>query len=223
MLSERVKKLILALQDQYPEKRSALIPALHVAQAEKGYLSIETQKEVALLFDLAPNEVHSVVTFYDMFYEIQGEPYFLNPASLKQYDSETQQVSLANYPYEWASDLSQVATGGLGQLYIYPQSAQNITITHRYYLRQNPITTPETSAIIPWFSDQDYLIEATAMRMMRITDDSRYNAWVQMCDKMLESHLLTEGDEQQVVKEVQLDPRRFRIGGSNRPTKLDPW
>ena len=28
MLSERVKKLILALQDQYPEKRSALIPAL---------------------------------------------------------------------------------------------------------------------------------------------------------------------------------------------------
>ena len=90
-------------------------------------------------------------------------------------------------------------------------------------MRQNPITTPETSAIIPWFSDQDYLIEATAMRMMRITDDSRYNAWVQMCDKMLESHLLTEGDEQQVVKEVQLDPRRFRIGGSNRPTKLDPW
>jgi hypothetical protein len=44
-----------------------------------------------------------------------------------------------------------------------------------------------------------------------------------MCDKMLEAHLLTEGDEQQVVKEVQLDPRRFRIGGSNRPTKLDPW
>jgi len=160
---------------------------------------------------------------YDMFYEIQGEPYFLNPASLKQFDSETQQVSLANYPYEWASDLSAVATGGLGQLYIYPQSAQNITVTHRYYLRQNPITNPETSAAIPWFSDQDYLIEATAMRMMRITDDSRYNAWVAMCDKMLEAHLLTEGDEQQVVKEVQLDPRRFRIGGSNRPTKLDPW
>lgn len=69
MLTEKTTNAILALQKKYPEKRSALIPALHVAQAEKGYLPIEVQKEVAKLFGLDLNEVHSVVTFYDMFFE----------------------------------------------------------------------------------------------------------------------------------------------------------
>lgn len=69
MLSEKTKKAIVALQKQYPEKRSALIPALHLAQSEKGYLPPEIQQEVADLFEIALNEVHSVVTFYDMFYD----------------------------------------------------------------------------------------------------------------------------------------------------------
>lgn len=69
MLSEKVKQAILGLQKQYPEKRSALIPALHLAQAEIGYLPIEVQKEVAGIFNIDPNEVHSVVTFYDMFFD----------------------------------------------------------------------------------------------------------------------------------------------------------
>lgn len=69
MLSEKCRKSILELQKQYPEKRSALIPALHLAQAEAGYLPSEVQNEVAALFNLDPNEVNSVVTFYDMFYE----------------------------------------------------------------------------------------------------------------------------------------------------------
>ena len=34
-----------------------------------GYLPREMQDEVAELFEIAPNEVNSVVTFYDMFYE----------------------------------------------------------------------------------------------------------------------------------------------------------
>lgn len=69
MLSENTKNAILELQKQYPERRSALIPALHMAQEEKGCLSLDTQEEVAHLFGLDLNEVHSVVTFYDMFYE----------------------------------------------------------------------------------------------------------------------------------------------------------
>lgn len=69
MLSEKTKKSILDLQKIYPEKRSALIPALHLAQAEIGYLPREIQNEVADLFGLDPNEVNGVVTFYDMFFE----------------------------------------------------------------------------------------------------------------------------------------------------------
>lgn len=160
---------------------------------------------------------------YDLWFQISGEPYFLNPCSLKQLDSEPQQSGLSSYPFEWASDLSLVASGGLGHLFVYPQSNTGVSLTHRYYLQQADIVTPETSATVPWFSDQDYLVQATTARLMRITDDSRYERFVADCENMLRMHLMTEGDEQQVVKSVQLDPRRFRVGGSNRPTKLDPF
>jgi len=69
MLTEETKQAILKLQKMYPQKRSALIPALHLAQSEKGYLPKEIQKDVANLFDIDPNEVNSIVTFYDMFFE----------------------------------------------------------------------------------------------------------------------------------------------------------
>ncbi len=69
MLTEKTRQAILELQKKYPEKRSALIPALHLAQAEAGYLPRETQNEVAALFGIAQNEVNSIVSFYDMFFD----------------------------------------------------------------------------------------------------------------------------------------------------------
>ncbi len=69
MLTEQTIQTIRKLQSQYPEKRSALIPALHVAQHEVGYLPHDVQQEVATLFDLDATEVHALVTFYDMFYD----------------------------------------------------------------------------------------------------------------------------------------------------------
>lgn len=69
MLKAETKEAIIKLQKRYPERRSALIPALHLAQRDIGYLPLEVQKEVAELFNLDLNEVHSVVTFYDMFFE----------------------------------------------------------------------------------------------------------------------------------------------------------
>ena len=69
MLSQEVREAILKLQKLYPEKRSALLPALHLAQAEVGYLPREAQDDVAELFGIDTNEVNAVVTFYDMFFE----------------------------------------------------------------------------------------------------------------------------------------------------------
>ncbi|MFA6916816.1 MAG: NADH-quinone oxidoreductase subunit NuoE [Parachlamydiales bacterium] len=69
MLNEEIRNSILELQKQYPQRRSALIPALHLAQMQEGYLPREIQDEVAALFNIDPNEVNAVVTFYDMFFE----------------------------------------------------------------------------------------------------------------------------------------------------------
>ena len=87
-------------------------------------------------------------------------------------------------------------------------------------IQRADIATPETSALIPWFPDTDYLIQATAYRMMRITDDARHDAFLAEADKMLRIHLIMEGDEQAVVKSVMLDPRRFRSNRTLKPTKV---
>lgn len=54
---------------RYPEPRSALIPSLHLAQAQAGYLSPEIVREIAGLFHLSPNEVYEVASFYTMFHK----------------------------------------------------------------------------------------------------------------------------------------------------------
>jgi len=68
-LSEKTLEAINHLQKQYPHARSALIPALHLAQNEIGFLPREIQKQIAEVFSIDFNEVHSIVSFYDMFHE----------------------------------------------------------------------------------------------------------------------------------------------------------
>ncbi len=69
MLTEKTKQAIYELQKLYPEKRSALIPALHFAQDEVGYLPRRNTRRSCNLFGIDRNEVNAVVTFYDMFFE----------------------------------------------------------------------------------------------------------------------------------------------------------
>ncbi len=67
-LPEAVSQKIQALIDKYPQKRSALIPSLHLAQKEAGHISQDAICEIARIFDLSPNEVSEVVSFYTMFH-----------------------------------------------------------------------------------------------------------------------------------------------------------
>ena len=69
MLSEKTHQQIKALIEKYPHRRSALIPSLQLAQEEAGYLSLAVVREVAAVFELAPNEVYEVASFYTMLYK----------------------------------------------------------------------------------------------------------------------------------------------------------
>jgi NADH-quinone oxidoreductase E subunit len=77
VLSAAAKKRIASLRSEYETNQSALIPALHVAQADQGWLSEETQGEVATLLDLTPQAVKEVVTFYTMFHQRPVGKYLL--------------------------------------------------------------------------------------------------------------------------------------------------
>ncbi len=55
---------------RYPEgkQKSALIPLLHLAQADNGgWLSVEAMDYVAALLQIKPIEVYEVATFYSMY------------------------------------------------------------------------------------------------------------------------------------------------------------
>ncbi len=67
MLSENAKAEIEQLKGKYPDPKSALLPALYVAQREHGWLSPEVMRDVAEVMDLPPAEVASVASFYTMF------------------------------------------------------------------------------------------------------------------------------------------------------------
>jgi NADH-quinone oxidoreductase subunit E len=68
MLSEKAKAEINELKDKYPDPKSALLPALEIAQQENGWLSEEVMREVGQAMDLPPTEVASVASFYTMLY-----------------------------------------------------------------------------------------------------------------------------------------------------------
>ncbi len=55
---------------RYPEGRqkSALLPLLHLAQQQWGWVSSEAMDHVAGLLSIAPIEVYEVATFYTMFH-----------------------------------------------------------------------------------------------------------------------------------------------------------
>lgn len=63
---DRVNQIIA----RYPEgkQKSALLPVLHLAQEEFGWLSTETMDYVASLLSLEPIEVYEVATFYSMYH-----------------------------------------------------------------------------------------------------------------------------------------------------------
>ena len=66
MIPDEAKRRFDELTKRYPEKRSALIPILHEAQATAGYLKPETIEWVAEYLGLSAAEVMSVASFYDM-------------------------------------------------------------------------------------------------------------------------------------------------------------
>jgi hypothetical protein len=180
---------------------------------------------------------------YDLFYPLptsggatsSSETQFLTVITMEQFDEEFKSPSIADYPYEFATDLStdaQVWSGGsqglgtltsAGSLYIYPQTSGTITMTHRYMRNQPDIVNPSTSTAAPWFAFTQYLIDRTAALLMGVTGDDRKEEYMNSTEKMLAPYLIMEGDEQPAVHEVKLDPRKFKFKRGLKPTKASPF
>ena len=68
---------IKELPAKYPQPRSAVMPALDLAQEELGYLTPEAMSEVAAALELDAGYVEGVATFYSLFHlEPTGKHHF---------------------------------------------------------------------------------------------------------------------------------------------------
>lgn len=69
MISELAKQRMRDVAARYPVARSAVMPALYIAQQEEGYITQNGLASVAEVLNMTPDDVESVATFYTMYYQ----------------------------------------------------------------------------------------------------------------------------------------------------------
>lgn len=90
-LQEKYADRVAWALNKYPDKRSAVMPLLYIAQEEYGWVSPEGIDEVAELCDMDPTQVKSIAGFYTMYSEKPKGKYWLQvctdlPCALKGAD-----------------------------------------------------------------------------------------------------------------------------------------
>lgn len=67
----RYAQEIEAILAKYPpdKKQSAVMPLLHIAQSEKGYVNKQTVVDIAEIVGITPTEVASVIGFYTLYHD----------------------------------------------------------------------------------------------------------------------------------------------------------
>ena len=76
--TEENRALAGEIIDRYPKRRSAMIPLLHVAQGQAGWVTPEAMTEIAELVDTTPAEVLGTCSFYEMFKREPVGKYLVN-------------------------------------------------------------------------------------------------------------------------------------------------
>lgn len=153
------------------------------------------------------------------FYIVNGAPRRLTQVPVEDYDGLFQGITGSSYPEFMCVDVS--TEPNLARFYPLPPLATGVYV--RYLPKQDDISTPESSSVVPWFPHQIYLITRLAAELMMISDDVRRDKFLSDARDQL-SKFMTMGDEdrENYVRQVKLDPRFFRTGSSQRNTKNMP-
>ena len=77
MLSDKYADRIQTTFAKYPDKRSAVMSMLYIAQEEYGWVTPESIVEVAEICELDPTQVKSIAGFYTMYSEQPKGKYWL--------------------------------------------------------------------------------------------------------------------------------------------------
>jgi len=76
-LEKNYSKEIKQILAKYPaeNKRSAVMPLLHLAQREEGYVNKAAMQEIAKMLDITETEVASIIGFYTLYHDKKAGKY----------------------------------------------------------------------------------------------------------------------------------------------------
>jgi NADH-quinone oxidoreductase E subunit len=76
-LAEKYPKEVKQILAKYPPeyKRSAVMPLLHLAQREEGYVTKAAMTDIARALDITETEVASIIGFYTLYHDEKAGKY----------------------------------------------------------------------------------------------------------------------------------------------------
>ncbi|MCI0557842.1 MAG: hypothetical protein MN733_05055, partial [Nitrososphaera sp.] len=102
-------------------------------------------------------------------FKISGIPYVLVQITIMEYDALVGQQQASSFPSSFATNVAASPPN----LFVYPPPQQTISLLMRYYGTIPDIFSPENSVEVPWFTNQNYLVNRVAGELMRISGDQR--------------------------------------------------
>ena len=154
----------------------------------------------------------------EVFYYVNGVVFYLTQMPIERYDQLPQSSGVTNYPCNYAirTETSPYT------IYFYQPLVTPLTIFIRYQPQMPDITSPETSSVVPWFTNQRYLLKKLAADLMAETDDERELKYKVEAERMLSLFLEMKDDKENYAQTIKLDRNVFRGGGNLKATKQQP-
>ena len=154
----------------------------------------------------------------EVFYYVNGEPFYLTQMPIEKYDQLYNGPGVTSYPTHFAIRTETTPY----TIYFYEPLQIPLTVFVRYQPQPADIANPQSSATVPWFTNQRYLLKKLAADIMQETDDARAGAWQKEAEEMLRLYLQMKDDSEGYAKTIKLDRNVFRGGGSLKCTKKQP-
>lgn len=155
----------------------------------------------------------------EVFYLVNGEPFYLNQIPLEDYDQLFVGPGVDNYPQSFTIKVEDVPHSIL----FWPPPAIPLSVSVRYQPQLTDISSPESSSVIPWFPNQRILLRDLCVDMLMLGDDTQRKEDLQRdVTKMMNRYLIMDDDKEGYSRSVKLDRRQFRPRDNYPPSKLSP-
>ncbi len=154
----------------------------------------------------------------EVFYSVNGAIFYLFQIPIETYHALFTGPGASNYPNKYAVDVSTTPN----TILFYPPPSISQDVTVNYYPQKADIDTPESSTVVPWFPNQEYLIRKVAADLMLDSDDERQPLFEVQAEKMLSKILAMKDDKEGFSDTITLSRERFRTDTSQGPNKAFP-